>query len=81
MIKRTILVCALVFFVFGFVAPDGNAQTIEEIRAKIIEAQGGKAALGSIQDRTITGDIEIVQQGLSGTLTIYKKEPDKRRSD
>ncbi|MFC2165548.1 hypothetical protein ACFLT2_11205, partial [Acidobacteriota bacterium] len=29
----------------------------------------------------ITGDLEIVQQGLSGTMTIYKKEPDKRRAD
>jgi outer membrane lipoprotein-sorting protein len=81
MMKRTTLICALVFFATGLVTAYSNAQTIEEIRAKMIEAQGGKSALESIKDRTITGDIEIVQQGLSGSLTIYKKEPDKRRSD
>jgi len=81
MMKRMILLSVLVFFIFSSVVSYGNAQTIEELRAKIIDAQGGKTALESIKDRTVTGDIEIVQQGLSGTLTTYKKEPDKRRSD
>jgi outer membrane lipoprotein-sorting protein len=81
MMKRTAVFCALIFFVFGLVSAHGSGQTVEEIRAKMLDAQGGKSALSSIKDRTITGDIEIVQQGLSGTLTIYKKEPDKRRSD
>ena len=30
---------------------------------------------------TLSCALEIVQQGMSGTLTIYKKEPDKRRTD
>jgi outer membrane lipoprotein-sorting protein len=81
MMKRIILLCVLVFFVSSVIVAYGHSQTIEEIRAKMIEAQGGKSALESIKDRTMTGDIEIVQQGLSGTLTIYKKEPDKRRAD
>jgi outer membrane lipoprotein-sorting protein len=81
MVKRMVIICALFSFVFGLVSAHANSQTVDEIRAKMLDAQGGKSALESITDRTITGDIEIVQQGLSGTLTIYKKEPDKRRSD
>jgi outer membrane lipoprotein-sorting protein len=30
---------------------------------------------------TVSGTIDLVQQGLSGTLTVCKKEPDKRRAD
>jgi len=81
MMKRTTLLCALILFVFSSVVFYGQSQTIDEIRAKMIDVQGGKSALENIKDRTITGDIEIVQQGLSGAITIYKKEPDKRRAD
>ena len=81
MIKKVTILCVLVLFSLSTAASVGNAQTAEEIRAKMIEVQGGRSALESIKDRTITGEIEIVQQGLSGTMTIYKKEPNKRRSD
>lgn len=56
-------------------------QSVDEIRAKMIEAQGGEAAFRSVKDMTIKGTIDIVQQGLSGAITVYKKEPNKRRSD
>ena len=81
MMKRMILLTVLVLFIFSAVVSYGGAQTVEELRVKIIEAQGGKSALENIKDRTVTGEIEIVQQGLSGTMTTYKKEPNKRRSD
>ena len=45
----------------------------------MIQAQGGKAAIQKIKDMTITGTIEVPQEGLSVSFTQYKKEPDKRR--
>lgn len=56
------------------------AQTTDEIRAKWIEAQGGKA-LAAIKDTTITGSIEFVQMGVTANFTMYQKEPNKMRID
>lgn len=56
------------------------AQTTEDVRAKWIEAQGGKA-LAAIKDTTIAGSIEFVQMGLTANFTIYQKEPNKMRID
>jgi outer membrane lipoprotein-sorting protein len=47
----------------------------------MIEASGGKKAIESIEDSTITGTLELVQEGFSGTVTVYKKEPNKLRID
>ena len=47
----------------------------------MIDAQGGPKVFESVKDMTMTGVVEMVQQGISGTLTMYKKEPDKRRVD
>ena len=65
----------------GLVSTPAAAQTLEQIQARRIEAQGGEGVLRGIRDMTIKGTIDLVQQGLKGTITIYKKEPDKRRSD
>lgn len=72
------LVCVPIFvsiFCLGLLA-----QTTEEVRAKWIEAQGGKA-LAAIKDTTITGTIEFVQMGITANFTIYQKEPNKMRID
>lgn len=51
--------------------------------AKMIAATGGRKALESVKDTTISGHIEISAAGqtLAGPITLYKKEPDKRRVD
>ncbi len=58
-----------------------RAQTVEEILAKSIEAQGGKDALSKIKDTTTSGTMELIQMGMSAALTLYQKEPDKMRMD
>lgn len=58
-----------------------RAQSVSEIIAKSIEAQGGKDALSKIKDTTTTGTMEIIQMGMSAALTIYQKEPNKMRMD
>lgn len=56
-------------------------QDIQKIRAKMVEASGGKQIFEDLKDLTISGSLDLTMQGLSGSLTIYKKEPDKRRTD
>jgi len=81
MMKRVLsLTIAGLFFVVLLTIPS-SAQTADQILKKMIEAQGGQKLFDSIKDITITGSIELPMQGLSGTLTVYKKEPDKRRLD
>ena len=73
--------CILGIFMVSVTAIPAYSQTAEEIIQKMIEVTGGRKALESIDDSTITGTMELIQQGLSGELTIYKKEPDKTRID
>jgi outer membrane lipoprotein-sorting protein len=79
--KKFTTSCIVSLFLFGILASPGISQTTEEIVAKMIKAQGGKAALEKIKDTTLTGTIEIIQMGMSGTLSYYHKEPNKMRMD
>jgi outer membrane lipoprotein-sorting protein len=79
--KRLTVVWLIGLFLFGGLASPGMSQNAKDILAKMIEAQGGRAALEKIKDTTMTGTMEIIQYGLSGSLSIYIKEPDKVRMD
>ena len=79
--KKALTLCFLGIFLVSLTASPGWSQTAKEILDKMIEASGGRKAIESVDDSTVTGTIELVQQGLSGTLTVYKKEPNKMRMD
>jgi outer membrane lipoprotein-sorting protein len=79
--KKTMIICFLGIFLASITTAPGYSQNAKEIIQKMIDATGGKKALESIDDSTITGMMELVQQGLSGEITIYKKEPNKMRLD
>ena len=79
--KKFTVICALGLFLATIATSPGFAQTSDEIVAKMIEAQGGKAALEKIEDMTLTGTMEIVSMGINGSITMYRKEPDKARMD
>ncbi len=79
--KRIFSLCFLSIFLLSLTASSGLSQTAEGILAKMIEAQGGRKALEKIKDTTISGSLEIIQQGMTATLTIYSKEPNKMRMD
>jgi len=72
-LRKNVCVPILVGMAVGLLA-----QTTDEIRARWIEAQGGKA-LATIKDTTITGTIEFVQMGINANFTLYQKEPNKMR--
>ncbi len=79
--KRILSIFFVGLFIVSLAALTLFAQTANDIVAEMVKAQGGEELFKSIKDMTMTGTIELVQQGLSGSLTIYKKEPDKRRLD
>lgn len=79
--KKTFVFSFLGVFLFILAASTVSAQSVEDIVQKLIENQGGKKTLESLQDTTMSGTIELAQMGLNGNITVYKKEPDKRRVD
>jgi len=79
--KKVCSIFLLSFFLVALMTFPGSGQTAKEIINKMIEVQGGKKVFESIKDMTLSGNLEMVQQGLSGSLTVYKKEPDKTRRD
>lgn len=79
--KRAFSLSLLCFFLMTLIVSPGSGQTAEKILKKMIKAQGGKKVFESVKDMTLSGTAEMTQQGMSGSLTVYKKEPDKRRVD
>jgi len=57
------------------------AKEAQNLLNKMIDAQGGRKYLETIKDSTMTGTMDLIALGASGTITIYQKEPDKMRMD
>jgi len=79
--RKTLAICLLGLILVSLSVAVGYGQTAKEILDKMIDAQGGRKVLAALKDTTIAANIEIIQQGLSGNLTMYQKEPDKMRMD
>jgi outer membrane lipoprotein-sorting protein len=71
--------CAVLLL--ALVSAPAYSQTAQDILAKHIEAQGGAKALAAIKDTTISGNMDLVSYGMSASLTMYQKEPNKMRMD
>jgi len=79
--KRIFSLCLVSVFIVSFFPSPSAGQDVADILEKMIDAQGGRKFLEGIKDTTITGSVEITQMGLSGTMTMYQKEPNKSRQD
>jgi len=79
--KKMLSLILSVVCLTALVTAPALSQTSKEVLAKMINAQGGAKALQAVKDTTINGEIELVQFGARGTLTLYQKEPDKMRMD
>lgn len=77
--KRFFSLCFLTLFLLGLMISQGFGQKAADILEKMIEAQGGRKVLESIKDTTLSGSAEVM--GMSLTITMYKKEPNKMRMD
>jgi len=58
-------------------APKLPAITPQELIDKHIEATGGREAYEKLTSTVMKGTLEVKAQGLSGTIEIYQKAPDK----
>jgi outer membrane lipoprotein-sorting protein len=54
---------------------------VSDILEKIIKAQGGRTALKNVKDITFTGTMEMIAMGMSGSISLSQKAPDKARWD
>ena len=87
--KKFIALSLVTLFLFAFVAaqatksqaPAKTSKEAQKLLNKYIEAQGGEKTLAGIKDTTITGTMQVSQFGMSGTVTMYQKEPNKMRID
>jgi hypothetical protein len=79
---KKLLSCGLLgLFILGLLILPGSAQNADEILERIIKAQGGRVLLESIKDVTSIADMEITEMSISGSVTMYMKEPNKVRID
>jgi len=79
--KKMFSCVLLCLSVLGLLAQPGYSQNADEILERVIKAQGGRKLLEGIKDVTATADMELTQMGMSGSGTMYTKEPNKMRFD
>lgn len=78
---RKTAVFALAAVIALAAAAPSFGQDVQKVLDKMIEAQGGRKAIQAAQDTTMTGTMELIPMGLTGSFTRYQKEPDKFRQD
>jgi outer membrane lipoprotein-sorting protein len=81
MMKRIYSLSVLGVFLLTLMTSPGFGQLTKRILKRMLDAGGGKKIYEGILDLTMIGSVEMAQQGIQGTLIMYKKEPDKRRVD
>ncbi len=79
--KKTLIGLMLALLAAGFILAPASGQTVKDVLDKMIQAQGGRKALEAIKDTTTTGSFEMVQMAMSGSMTMYNKEPNLMRMD
>ncbi len=79
--KKIFSACLLSLLLLSLMTSPGLSQETSDILKKMVEAQGGKKAIENIKDMTSSGTIELIQMGMTGSMTMYKKEPNKLRMD
>jgi len=79
--KRIMIFSFIGFLFLSLVSVGSFAQTVDEILGKMVEAQGGRKALEAMKTTTLSGSMQITQMNITGTITMYQKEPNKMRMD
>lgn len=79
--KRVFSFCLMSLFLLSLITSPGLGQKASDILEKMIEAQGGRKVLEGIKDTTMSGTFDMPSMGLSGSVTMYQKDPNKTRMD
>jgi hypothetical protein len=81
MMKRMTVAGALAFVgVLAFrahAAPQEPLPTVDQVIDRYVTAMGGRAALEKLTSRVTTGTIELPDMGISGTVHLTEKAPNK----
>ena len=78
---KKVAVAGILLALVAGLTVSAQAQDAKGLLDKMIQAQGGRAALAAVKDSTTSGALEMVQMGMNGSVTMYQKEPDKIRID
>ena len=78
--KKSFVLALIILFLLTLVTSQAFSLTTEDVLENMVKAQGGKKNLANIQDSVSTGS-SVVPANLSGSICIYWKSPNKRRSD
>lgn len=70
--------CVYILLVLACVC---GAQTLPEILAKALDAQGGEDAVKAVRTIHIRGIMENPDEGLTISMTVYRKRPDMIRQE
>jgi outer membrane lipoprotein-sorting protein len=79
--KKTMIGLMLALLAAGLILAPASGQTVKDVLDKMIQAQGGRKTLEAIKDTTTTGSLEMAQMGMTGSMTMYNKEPNLMRMD
>lgn len=79
--KIFVSLCLKISLLSSLAVSPAFGQEASDILEKMIEARGGKKILEEIRDMTLSGTMKVAQTGMSGTMIIYYKKPDKLRQD
>jgi outer membrane lipoprotein-sorting protein len=80
-IMKKFAVAGILLALLAGLTVSAQTQDAKDLLEKMIQAQGGRAALAAVKDTTISGSLEMVQMGMNGSVTMYQKEPDMIRID
>lgn len=79
--KKFFTISLLGLFLFSIVGSPGFSQDAKKLLDKVINATGGRKVMEAIKDTTFSGTMDLIQMGLSATITFYHKEPNMLRQD
>ena len=77
--RKFFAVSVLGLILFSLVSAPGESQDAKKLLDRVITASGGRKVMEAIKDTTFSGTMDLVQMGISATITIYHKEPNMRR--
>jgi outer membrane lipoprotein-sorting protein len=79
--KKIFVLTLMLLLFLTLVTSHAFSVSVEDVLNNMVKAQGGKKNLEKIQDSTLSGSMVLVPMGLNGSINIYWKSPNKRRSD
>jgi outer membrane lipoprotein-sorting protein len=79
--KKVLILFVMIMFFLTLCVSEGFSMSTGDVLKKMVEAQGGKKVLANIKDSSFSGTMELIPMSANGSISIYWRSPNKRRSD